>query len=155
MADPSPNMPQNSSSGVSKGGEYLFSLNRDLKALNASVLVITQKIKYLVRNEKILGRNLIVINKRVRDIQTQVSSSEAHGVSDEVRASLQDLQKQVSALSQRLVEVESKVDDFVSRFAKEEEVKELKYIIENINPLHLVTMEQAQQMVDKKTSGKK
>ncbi len=151
MADPSQNIPSNQASMVPKGGEYLFSLNRDLKALNASVLVITQKIKFLVRNEKILGRNLIVINKRVRDIQTQVSSSEAHGVSDEVRSSLQELQRQVSALSQRLIEVEAKVDDFVSRSAKEEEVKELKYIVENINPLHLVTMEQAEQMIEKKS----
>lgn len=155
MADPSQNIPQNQASYAPKGGEYLFSLNRDLKALNASVLVITQKIKYLVRNEKILGRNLIVINKRVRDIQTQVGSSEAHGVSDEVRTALQDLQKQVGALSQRLVEVEAKVDDAVSRSAKEEEVKELKYVIDNLNPLHLLTYDQAQEMMEKKLGGKK
>lgn len=155
MADPSQNIPQNQASMAPKGSDYLFSLNRDLKALNASVLVITQKIKYLVRNEKILGRNLIVINKRVRDIQTQVASSEAHGVSDEVRASLQELQKQMNAISQRLVEVEAKVDDAVSRSAKEEEVKELKYIIDNINPLHLITQDQAQQMINKKFDTKK
>ncbi len=150
MADPSAYTPSPTGSPASKGGDYLFSLNRDLKALNASVLVITQKIKFLVRNEKILGRNLIVINKRVRDIQSQVANSEAHGVSDEVRASLQELDKKVGALSQRLIEVEAKVDDLNSRTAKEEEVKELKYIVENINPLHLVTMEQAEQMIEKK-----
>ena len=150
MADPSAYTPPTTGSPASKGGDYLFSLNRDLKALNASVLVITQKIKFLVRNEKILGRNLIVINKRVRDIQSQVANSEAHGVSDEVRASLQELDKKVGALSQRLIEVEAKVDDLSSRSAKEEEVKELKYIVENINPLHLVTMEQAEQMIEKK-----
>ena len=51
----------------------MLSANRDVKALNSAVLVITQKIKYLVRNEKILGRNLIVLNKRIRDMQTSAS----------------------------------------------------------------------------------
>ncbi len=150
MADPSLNMPMNSPSSAPKGGDYLFSLNRDLKALGSSVLVITQKIKYLVRNEKILGRNLIVINKRVRDLQTQMASSEAHGISDEVRASLQELQHQMGAVSQRLVEIESKMDDLSQRSAKEEEVKELKYVVDNLNPLHLVTYDQAREMIDKK-----
>lgn len=130
--------------------DYNFSLNRDLRALNASVLVITQKIKYLVRNEKILGRNLIVINKRVRDLQTQAGSTEAQGISEAARTAIEDLTKQVNAISQRLVEMETKLEDVSARAAREDEVKELKYVIENINPLHLITQEQAQKMMDEK-----
>ncbi len=130
--------------------DYLFSLNRDLKALNASVLVITQKIKYLVRNEKILGRNLIVINKRVRDLQTQMGGTEGQGVSEQTKAAIDDLMRQVNSLSQRLVEIETKLDELNKRSAKEEEVKEIKYIVDNLNPLHLVTMDQAEQMIEKK-----
>jgi prefoldin subunit 5 len=133
----------------SKGGDYLFSLNRDLKALNAAVMVITQKIKYLVRNEKILGRNLIVINKRVRDLQQQVSQTQNQGVNESVKAALDDLTRQVSAISQRLVELEAKVDDVSRSSAKSEDVREIKYVVDTLNPLHFITIEQAQQMMDK------
>ena len=37
---------------------------RDIKALNSSVLLLSQKMNYLVRNEKILGRNFIILNKK-------------------------------------------------------------------------------------------
>lgn len=132
-----------------KGGDYLMSMNRDLKALNAAVMVITQKIKYLVRNEKILGRNLIVINKRVRDLQQQVSQTQNQGVNDSVKAALDDLTRQVSAISQRLVELEAKVDDVSRASAKSEDVREIKYVVDTLNPLHFITVEQAQQMMDK------
>jgi hypothetical protein len=132
-----------------KGGDYLMSMNRDLKALSAAVMVITQKIKYLVRNEKILGRNLIVINKRVRDLQAQVSQSQNQGVNDSVRAALDDLTHQVGAISQRLVELEAKVDDVSRSSAKNEDVREIKYVVDTLNPLHFITVEQAQQMINK------
>ncbi len=132
-----------------KGGDYLMSMNRDLKALSAAVMVITQKIKYLVRNEKILGRNLIVINKRVRDLQQQVSQTQNQGVNDSVKAALDDLTRQVSAISQRLVELEAKVDDVSRSSAKNEDVREIKYVVDTLNPLHFITVEQAQQMMDK------
>ena len=37
----------------------------DIKALESSILMISQKIEYLVRNEKILSQNLIVFNKHL------------------------------------------------------------------------------------------
>lgn len=149
MPGPSPENPGMAPPSPVKGGDYLFSLNRDLKALSAAVLVITQKIKYLVRNEKILGRNLIVINKRVRDLQAQMSQTQNQGVSDAVKASLDDLTHQVSAISQRLVELEAKVDDVSRSAAKSEDVKEIKYVVDAMNPLHFITVDQAKEMIDK------
>lgn len=149
MPGPSPENPGMSPSMAPKGGDYLMSMNRDLKALSAAVMVITQKIKYLVRNEKILGRNLIVINKRVRDLQQQVSQTQNQGVNESVRAALDDLTRQVSAISQRLVELEAKVDDVSRSSAKSEDVREIKYVVDALNPLHFITVEQAQQMMDK------
>lgn len=149
MPGPSPENAGMSPSMAPKGGDYLMSMNRDLKALSAAVMVITQKIKYLVRNEKILGRNLIVINKRVRDLQQQVSQTQNQGVNESVRAALDDLTRQVSAISQRLVELEAKVDDVSRSSAKSEDVREIKYVVDTLNPLHFITVEQAQQMMDR------
>jgi vacuolar-type H+-ATPase subunit I/STV1 len=141
-----------SSSSQSRG--YLQSINRDLKALNASILVITQKIKYLVRNEKILGRNLIVINKKVRDLQSRISVTENRGISEETRTAVADLIKQVSSLNHQLVETQARLSDVQQSSAKAEEVKEIKYVVDNLNPLHFVTREQVEKLVDEKLKKK-
>jgi hypothetical protein len=150
MPGPSSESTISSSAPPVKGSDYLFSLNRDLKALNAAVLVITQKIKYLVRNEKILGRNLIVINKRVRDLQTEMGNTQNQGVSDAVKVAIEDLTRQVNAISQRLAELESKLDEVSRQSAKVDDVKEIKYVIDAMNPLHFVTIDQAKQMLEEK-----
>ena len=49
-----------------KASLLLGRLQQDVRSLNSSILIITQKMKYLVRNEKILGRNLIVLNKKLK-----------------------------------------------------------------------------------------
>ena len=38
--------------------------SQDIKALQSSILVLSEKIKYLVHNEKILSRNILVLNKK-------------------------------------------------------------------------------------------
>ena len=48
-----------------KAASLLLQLREDIRSLNSSILIISQKMKYLVRNEKILGRNLIVLNNQV------------------------------------------------------------------------------------------
>ena len=137
-------------SSSSQSGGYLQSINRDLKALNASILVITQKIKYLVRNEKILGRNLIVVNKKVRDLQSRMSITENQGISEETRTAIAELIKQVSSLNHQLVEMQTKLLDVQQGSAKTEDVKEIKYVVDNFNPLHLVTREQVEKLIEEK-----
>ncbi|MFH0970586.1 MAG: hypothetical protein V1776_03965 [Candidatus Diapherotrites archaeon] len=146
MPVPSPN---SSSAPSQKGGEYVFTLNRDVKALNAAVMVMMQKIKLLVRNEKILGRNLIVLNKRVRDIQMQAGANGNQEMSDSVRETIDELATGMRAVSQRLVELESKLDELSRQSAKAEDVKEIKYVVDTMNPLHFVTIEQANEMIGK------
>ncbi len=136
------------SAGAPKG-DYLFSFNRDVKALNAAVLVITQKIKHLVRNEKILGRNLIVLNKRIREMQLQNASGVGKELPESVKGSLDELSRQVGAISQRLIELEAKVEDVSKSAAKNEDVKEMKFVVDAFNPLHFVTMDQAKELMGK------
>ena len=124
-----------------------FSATRDVKALNSAVLVITQKIKYLVRNEKILGRNLIVLNKRIRDLQTTAALGAGQEVSEETQALIQEMGKQVETLRHHVVELQGKVDELQSGKASGEDVKEIKYVIDAMNPLHFVTVEQVKQML--------
>src|SRR3989338_10564642 len=61
-------------SAPQKGPNLVASIREDIRSLGSSVLVITQKMKYLVRNEKILGRNLIVLNKKIAGLEEKLSS---------------------------------------------------------------------------------
>ena len=100
---------------------------RDIKALNSSILLISQKIQFLVRNEKILGRNLLVLNKKIRDVQgggIPISGTEGiSGASQNVQTGLEELRG---------------------------ELKGLKIMLQSINPTQLVTKEELDELVEKK-----
>lgn len=113
----------------------------DIRAINSSVLLLTQKMKYIIRNEKILGRNLIVLNKKLKSLEEKtVSPKEVSGgaSSDELKS----LKKKVDLL-------EAQVSDLQSRLVTKEEFLELKYIIDSINPLEFVTLSQVKEMIEK------
>lgn len=137
--------PQGASPVASGGG-----IREDIRALNSSILLITQKIKYLVRNEKILGRNLVVLNKKIKTLEDKIvnapqGSSSGGGANSE----------EVAALKQQVALLEAQLEDARSRTATKEELKELKYIIDSINPLEFATLSQVRDLIDKKLKEKK
>ncbi|MEI7961844.1 MAG: hypothetical protein WCI04_05930, partial [archaeon] len=127
QSPPSQPMQQNSSQGMpapSPGG-----IREDIRALNSSILLVTQKIKYIVRNEKILGRNLVVLNKKIRNLEEKVISNPTVSQEGGVNSA------GIDSLKQQIALLEAQLEDARSRTATKEELKELKYIIDSINPL--------------------
>jgi len=121
---------------------------QDIKALQSSILVLSQKIKYLVHNEKILGRNILVLNKKIASgTGGQVTGA---GVNDTEVAAILEKQKEIDL---RLKQIEATLELFSKRYARSEDLKEIKYIIDNINPLEYTTVEQVKKIV-KDNSGK-
>jgi vacuolar-type H+-ATPase subunit I/STV1 len=132
--------PQPSNAGAMPAG----SIRDDIRALNSSILLITQKMKYLVRNEKILGRNLIVLNKKIKSLSDKIVENQMQGPQGAVSsAELAGIGEKVSALEMAL-------EDFRSRVATKEEVKELKFVIDSINPLEFATLSQVRDLIDKR-----
>jgi len=136
--------PQAPVPGVSFGGGVVS----DIRALNSSILLMTQKIKYVVRNEKILGRNLIVLNKKIKSLEEKISST-ASAQQDGGASS-----EEVKNLQQKVALLEAQLDDIRSRSAQKEELKELKYIINSINPLEFATLSQVRDLIDKRVDEK-
>jgi hypothetical protein len=140
----------------------LSDINRDIKALNSSILIISQKMKYLARNEKILGRNLIVLNKKIADLRTQVQTgvgvatgSTPMTVSAELPPELAEnvarMQAQVNLMQGSLKELSQQIKDCVTA----DEIAELKYLVETIDPLEFVTVKQVQKVLGKKLPARK
>lgn len=126
---------------------------RDIKALNSSILILTQKINYIVRNEKILGRNILVLNKKLKELE---SGREGAGAQDFSASSkeLEDLTSQVEQLSGMVAELSSAMERLKESSVKAEQFKEIKYVIDSINPLEFVTYKDVEEMIDNKLEGK-
>jgi vacuolar-type H+-ATPase subunit I/STV1 len=123
------------------GGAPAGNMHNDVRAINSSVLLIGQKIKYIVRNEKILGRNLIVLNKKLKRLEEKIVSPKEvsnNGSSEDV----EDLKKKLDL-------AEAQLSDMQSRMVFKEELQELKYIIDSINPLEFTTISQVKDMIEK------
>jgi len=124
-------------------------LIRDIKALNSSVLLLSQKMNYLVRNEKILGRNFIILNKKLKafDKKTPSSMTESGAVSEELKDLLDELDEKVKNNSFILNELKSDLTKLNSVYVKQEDLKELKYVVEAINPLEFATLDQVKDLI--------
>lgn len=136
-------MPGQSQSPIQSGG-----IASDIRALNSSILLMTQKIKYVVRNEKILGRNLIVLNKKIKTLEEKTSL----GISPTEEGSASS--EKVNLMEQKIALLEAQIDDLRTRAALKEELKELKYVISSINPLEFATLSQVRELIDKRLEEK-
>ncbi len=120
----------------------------DIRALNSSILILSQKIKFLVRNEKILGRNLLVINKKVKGLQ-EGRMQGGEGDSSSLQRELADIGSRVSENTEKLMQLQSEVENIKATYAKADKVSEIKYVIDSINPLEFATLKDLQEATTK------
>src|SRR3989338_5260263 len=141
----------------SRATEILSKINSDIRALNSSILVLSQKMKYVVRNEKILGRNLLVLNKKLKDLESGglQGGVTPSGEVGSIRNELANLNSVVSKQSELLSEMQSAILEMNDKFAKQEELKEIKYVIDAINPLEFVTRGDLEKLIENKLKGKR
>ncbi|MFA5763570.1 MAG: hypothetical protein WC915_02055 [archaeon] len=117
-------------------------VREDIRALNSSILLMTQKIKYIVRNEKILGRNLIVLNKKIKTMEEKSNMPKELGGEGANSVDIIDVKKKLEMMQAQL-------DDISQRMVGKEELQELKYIIDSINPLEFATLSQVKEMIER------
>jgi len=137
---------------------------RDVRALNSSILLLSQKMNYLVRNEKILGRNLIILNKKIKELEQRISSGASIGTSTSISgepsaspavsgSELAELEEKLNSLSFSVSELKDQMEKMKGSFAKSDELKELKYVIDAINPLEFATLQQVKDLVAGKSAS--
>jgi vacuolar-type H+-ATPase subunit I/STV1 len=133
-----------------KASVLLGRLQQDVRSLNSSILVITQKMKYLVRNEKILGRNLIVLNKKLRALEEKIVSGEIGPSGSANPAQVQELQASLDEANQKMAELQAQIQQISDNAASKEELQEMHYVVESINPLEFTTIEQVKDLIEGK-----
>ncbi|MCX6799121.1 MAG: hypothetical protein NTW59_03435 [Candidatus Diapherotrites archaeon] len=148
-------MPRPEQGKVVKVSEVFYRLQEDIRSLNSSVLIITQKMRYIVRNEKILGRNLIVLHRKLKDFESQAALGQTSGGAGGVPGSisLDIVMQKLEELNKRAVELQVQLQDLQQNAATKDELQEMRYVINTINPLQFATLEQVKEMLGRKAGS--
>lgn len=93
-------------------------LKNSIKNLESKISLLEEEIKTMQKNEEIVGRTLIALNQKVKKFEETPASTQTTAVQE------------------------------TGNFATKEELKELKYTIDMINPLQYATLDQVKEVVD-------
>ena len=117
-----------------EGAEAVRSVIAEIHALSSKMQVVAQRMKIIEKNEQIIGKTLISHNRALKELERRIGTgaagsvmSAAEGVSS---GDLETLKTDIATL--------------------QEEIKELKYVIEQINPVAYVTVDDVSEMIDEK-----
>ena len=117
-----------------------------VKALDASIKLLNQQIKVIKRNEKILARSIISLNRKVNALSSQKQS----GIDDQRIHQLEDKIARIQKAVDQLLEDVNYLKSQMKSTLTSDDVAQLKYIVETINPLEFVTYDQIGELVEKK-----
>ncbi len=107
-----------------KAGE-LDAIKIQLQTLDSKVNLITQKIKTMDKNAEIVGRTILGYNDRLKEVEQKGGGQSFAGGGD-----TGELEKRIDAL--------------------EKELKELRYVIDTINPLEFAKIDDVKDLIKEK-----
>lgn len=93
-----------------------------MRTLDSKITLLEGKIRTVEKNEEVLGRTLVALNNRLKKIEE--GGFKSSGPFDE------------SGLEKK--------------FASKQEVKEMRYVIDSINPLEYATISQVRELINEK-----
>lgn len=126
-----------------KTSTLLMQLMEDVKALNSAVSLISQKMRHIARNEKILGRNIIVLNKKMKEL---AESSANQAIPESLSRRIEEIERNLEDANKKIEEINIVVAHLRKEFVSHGEFNELKQIVDAINPLELVTIDQVKEI---------
>jgi len=129
----------------------------DVKALNATTMLLSQKIGLLVRNEKVLSQNILILNTKLKKLDEKVNnvnSSNSNGSIkeeelDTIKSEISELYNKIKGIKTNLDALQMSFNDLNKEYATKSELKELKYLVDAINPLEFVTYKQLKNLLKK------
>ena len=131
----------------SANSQVLMRLIHDVKTLDSNLRVVAQQLNQIKRNERILARNLIALNKKINELR----ESSGNGGVDPTK--LQEMEDRLVRMREDIMKIQEDVEYLkqqLQRTLTSEDVAELKYIVETITPLEFVTYKQVGELVEKK-----
>ncbi|MFC2174437.1 hypothetical protein ACFLQ2_01020 [archaeon] len=151
--------PSSSSASASSPG-----MSASLASLDAKLKLITQRLKIMENNEQVIGRTLVSHNKKMKEFEIALAAGGAGGkpadliklkdtLRDELKAELMGGGEISPPMEHPTARRRDSAEIINLRKSMEElrqEVNELKYVIDSINPLEYVTLDQLSDVIDQK-----
>lgn len=139
--------------------DWLGPLNQmrsELHSLDSKIKVVSQRMRVIEKNEQIIGNTLIKHNKKLKLLER--SRGAVAAPSPEIRISKDD-----EGLSKQIDEVNVLIKDLIKEisFNRElvdkmrQDVNEMKYILDTVNPMEYVTVNQVGDLIDEKIKKSK
>ncbi|MCD6414643.1 MAG: hypothetical protein J7L23_03365 [Candidatus Diapherotrites archaeon] len=138
-----------------------------ISTLDAKMKLLAQRLKIIEMNEQVIGRTLVSHNKKLKEIEMKgpaASSTMKEELKAEIIAELSkqkpENQKVVQAAPEVVTQLTGEISDLKKTMVNlKQQVDELKYTLDSINPLEYVTIDELNEVIDKKVnnvlSGKK
>ncbi len=109
------------------GIKTLEEMRAEIHTQDSKISLIAQKLKTLEQNQEVIGRTIVMHNEKLRGIEENGAGAKASVAGAGVSG---DAEKRVAEL--------------------EKQVKELKYLLESVNPLEYATIEQVKELIEDK-----
>ena len=139
-----------------RGEQNIRDLIAEMHALDSKMRIVAQRMKIIEKNERIIGKTLISHNKKMKELEKSVSggvSISGRGDMGEIRAVIDDFKKisvdvhnTVENLREDIQHNKDVINDVL------EDLSEMRYILDQINPLEYVTADQVSELINEKLS---
>ncbi len=142
---------------IQNSPEQEIQVNSSVKAINTTIMLLSQKIGYLIRNEKILSQNIIVLNDKIKKLDLKIDTNQGNNSGnsinveelDSLKSQIKELYNKINSLKADIEELSSKIDNQKEIYITRKEFMEMKYLIDSINPLEYVTYKQVKELLKK------
>ena len=110
-------------------------LKNDIHTLDSKITLIAQKMHTIEKNEEVIGRTIVAHNEKLREIEERGATATAEGAAagvasadaEDFKRQMADFQKQLKALA--------------------DDLREMRYVLDSINPLEFVTASKVRELV--------
>ena len=93
---------------------------------------------------------IIVLNKKIRTLEERISSGEFGAGASLGGGDVSQLLEKLEENNRKIAELEAQISQLKEGTASQEQLQELKYVIDSINPLEFATIAQVKDIIESK-----
>lgn len=128
----------------------------ELQALDSKMRVVAQRMKIIEKNEQIIGKTLISHNKKLKELEDAMGGGAPRTIGEQ--PDMEQVRSLVDEFKKTSIDVKNTIESLRKEVKKswetidkiKEELTEMKYVLDTINPAAYVTVEQVKEIIDEK-----
>ena len=143
----------------------LRDIENTIGTLDAKLKLLAQRLKIIEMNEQVIGRTLVSHNKKLKELESSAPSLPVNikqelktellnELKEELKKITPENQGELAISTKQLAEIQAELKELRKTVVNlKQQVDELKYTLESINPLEYVTLDELSEVIDKKISN--